>query len=44
MTGTYGNDTYYVDNAGDIVVETDYTDSGTDTVISTIGYVLGDNV
>ncbi|MDK9725993.1 MAG: putative Ig domain-containing protein [Sterolibacteriaceae bacterium MAG5] len=41
MTGGTDNDTYYVDNAGDIVVE--LADEGTDRIISTISYTLGDN-
>ena len=39
MYGGLGNDTFYVDNTGDVVVE--YTNQGTDTVISTITYTLG---
>ena len=39
MYGGLGNDTFYVDNVGDVVVE--YTNQGTDTVISTITYTLG---
>ena len=42
MAGGTGNDTYYVDNAGDIVTEG--TNAGTDTVYSTVSYVLPDNV
>ncbi|MBK9446196.1 MAG: putative Ig domain-containing protein [Betaproteobacteria bacterium] len=42
MVGGIGNDTYYVDNAGDAVTE--LADEGTDRVISTIGYTLGDNL
>jgi Ca2+-binding RTX toxin-like protein len=42
MYGGAGNDTYHVDNAGDVVTE--LADEGTDRVISTISYTLGDNV
>ena len=42
MTGDAGNDTYYVDSAGDSVTE--LADEGTDRVISTISYTLGDNL
>ena len=42
MAGGAGNDTYYVDNAGDVVVEN--ANQGTDTVYSTVSYVLPDNV
>ncbi|MEX8519838.1 MAG: beta strand repeat-containing protein [Leptothrix sp. (in: b-proteobacteria)] len=42
MAGGTGNDTYYVDNGGDVVFEK--AGQGTDTVISTISYVLGANV
>jgi Ca2+-binding RTX toxin-like protein len=44
MTGGDGNDTYYVDNAGDTVVELANFGSGIDTVISSISYTLGNNV
>ena len=42
MAGGLGNDTYYVDNAGDVVTEA--ANAGTDTVISSISYTLGANV
>ena len=42
MVGGAENDTYYVDNVGDVVAE--LADEGTDRVISTISYTLGDNV
>ena len=42
MAGRNGNDTYYVDNAGDIVIE--QAAQGDDTVRSTITYTLPDNV
>ncbi len=42
LTGWAGNDTYIVDNAGDVVVES--RNEGTDTVNSSVSYVLGDNV
>lgn len=38
MVGGIGNDTYYVDNSGDSVIES--TNSGTDTVVSTINQAL----
>lgn len=42
MRGLEGNDTYYVDNAGDIVIEN--TNEGLDYVFSGIDYTLGDNI
>ncbi|WP_194164561.1 cadherin domain-containing protein [Microvirga thermotolerans] len=42
LRGGAGNDTYIVDDAGDLVVEN--ADEGTDTVRASIGYVLGAEV
>ena len=42
MVGGLGDDTYYVDNIGDVVTEN--ANEGTDTVVSSITYVLGTNV
>ena len=42
LEGGAGNDIYYVDNAGDVVVEA--AAEGNDTVYSTISYTLGSNV
>ena len=42
MRGGRGNDTYYVDNVGDVVIEN--ANEGFDRVISSIDYTLGDNV
>ncbi|MER2102644.1 MAG: calcium-binding protein, partial [Pseudomonas atacamensis] len=44
MLGMAGNDTYYVDNAGDVVIETSTSPSEIDEVRSSINYALGDNV
>lgn len=42
MIGGDGDDAYYVDNIGDVVVEK--SDEGMDTVQSSISYTLGSNV
>ncbi|SPJ29505.1 beta strand repeat-containing protein [Falsiruegeria mediterranea] len=42
MVGGDGNDIYYVDNIGDVIVEGDTIDL--DSVITTINYTLGDNL
>ncbi|MBE9058959.1 FG-GAP-like repeat-containing protein, partial [Sphaerospermopsis sp. LEGE 08334] len=42
MTGGTDNDWYWVDNAGDSVIE--YANEGTDKVFTTINYTLTDNV
>ncbi len=42
MTGGLGSDTYYVDNAGDKVIEN--KSAGKDSVYSTISFILGTNV
>ena len=42
MRGNAGNDTYVVDNVGDVVTETE--SAGFDTVRSSISYALGANV
>ena len=42
MTGGDGNDTYYVDNTGDVITEN--TDEGIDAVYSSVSYTLSDNV
>jgi len=39
MYGGKGNDTYYVDNVNDKIIE--YSKDGTDTVISSVSYALG---
>ena len=43
MAGGLGNDTYVVDNAGD-VVDGSCAGEGTDTVQSSVSYTLGANV
>ena len=42
LAGGLGNDIYTVDSVGDVVVEN--TNEGTDTVISSITYTLGNNL
>ncbi|MCS0628842.1 hypothetical protein NX786_05805 [Telluria mixta] len=42
LSGGLGNDTYYVDNAGDVIVESsDATRGGVDVVIATVSRTLG---
>ncbi|WP_304028977.1 calcium-binding protein, partial [Methyloversatilis discipulorum] len=42
MDGGEGDDVYYVDNAGDVVVES--ADEGTDLVLASVSHTLDDNV
>ncbi|MCE2696586.1 MAG: hypothetical protein LW859_03760 [Anabaena sp. 49633_E8] len=42
LSGGTGNDSYYVDNAGDIVKEN--ANEGTDTVFTTISYKIASNL
>ena len=42
MTGGAGDDTYHVDSASDVISES--VDDGTDTVVATTSYALGNNV
>src|SRR5262249_7748890 len=42
MSGGLGNDTYYVDNQADSIVE--HPNEGTDTVYSTVNYTMAANV
>ncbi|MGZ8954107.1 MAG: putative Ig domain-containing protein [Methylovulum sp.] len=44
MIGGLGNDTYGVNNVGDVVVETSTLAAEIDEVISSIDYLLGDNL
>ena len=42
MRGGTGDDTFYVDNIGDVVAE--YSNAGTDLVYSSVSFVMGGNV
>ena len=42
MIGGSGNDVYYVNSAGDMVIE--HADEGIDRVVSSVSYTLGDNL
>ncbi|WP_250855358.1 calcium-binding protein, partial [Anabaena sp. PCC 7938] len=42
MAGAAGDDTYFVDNTGDVVIES--LNDGIDTVITSVNYTLGANV
>lgn len=42
LTGGKGNDTYFVDNLGDVVIEIE--NEGTDSVISSVSFVLGNHI
>ncbi|MCU7251073.1 M10 family metallopeptidase C-terminal domain-containing protein, partial [Pseudomonas koreensis] len=44
MIGGDGVDTYYVDNVGDVIIETDASPTAYDRVFSSIDYTLGGNV
>ncbi|KII27879.1 M10 family metallopeptidase, partial [Pseudomonas fluorescens] len=44
MIGGDGVDTYYVDNVGDVVIETDASLTALDRVFASIDYTLGNNV
>ncbi|WP_214510282.1 M10 family metallopeptidase C-terminal domain-containing protein [Pseudomonas brassicacearum] len=44
MIGGAGNDSYIVDNTGDVVQESSTLASETDTVISSVSYTLGANI
>lgn len=42
LSGGLSNDTYVIDNAGDVVIE--YSHSGTDTVKASVSFTLGANI
>jgi Ca2+-binding RTX toxin-like protein len=42
MQGGVGNDIYHVDSAGDVVIEA--ANAGTDSVVSSVSYTLGENL
>ena len=44
MIGGLGNDSYFVDNVGDVVTETSASATEIDTVNSTVSYTLGANL
>ena len=44
MSGGLGNDTYLVDSASDVVTESSLSTGGTDRVVSSIDYTLGNYV
>ncbi|MGY1893589.1 calcium-binding protein, partial [Pseudomonas sp. SDT291_1_S447] len=44
MNGGAGNDTYYIDNIGDVIVETNAALNEVDSVLSTLSYTLGANL
>lgn len=44
MIGGLGNDTYYVDDLGDVVIETSILTSEIDQVQSSVSFTLGDNL
>ncbi len=44
MTGGLGNDSYTVDNVGDVIIETSTLSTEIDSVSSSISYTLGANV
>lgn len=44
MIGNLGNDTYFIDNAKDVVIETSTLKTEIDMVYSSVRYVLGNNV